>query len=84
MKSAEQWAKRVQNSKEPWAKLVAEIQSDAYQQALADAEDACVKNAATGNVGGWTNGVSMDCANLIRSIAVDAMPNSYSPPSKDV
>jgi hypothetical protein len=29
MKTAEQWANRVQNSKEPWAKLVAEIQTDA-------------------------------------------------------
>ena len=31
MKTPEQWANRVQNSKEPWAKLVAEIQNDALK-----------------------------------------------------
>jgi len=34
MKTAEQWANRIQNSKEPWAKLVGEIQSDAAKAAL--------------------------------------------------
>lgn len=38
MKTAEQWANRIQNSKEPWAKLVAEIQADA----LKDAAVACL------------------------------------------
>lgn len=34
MKTAEEWAKRVQNSKEPWAKLVAGIQLDAMREGM--------------------------------------------------
>ena len=40
MKTAEQWATRVQNSKEPWAQLVAEIQQDARRAALEEAHKA--------------------------------------------
>jgi|ERR1035437_1296501 hypothetical protein len=40
MKTAKQWAARVQNSKEPWEKLVAEIQSDAAAELRAAAKDA--------------------------------------------
>lgn len=32
MKTPEQWAARIQNSKEPWAKLVTEIQLDAVKE----------------------------------------------------
>lgn len=34
MKTAKQWAIRVQNSKEPWEKLVMEIQVDALNEAI--------------------------------------------------
>lgn len=33
MKTDEEWARRIQNSKEPWAKLVAAIQIDALEHA---------------------------------------------------
>ena len=71
MKNAKQWAARVQNSKEPWEKLVWEIQSDAMQYAAA----ICINHSQTGNPEGWTDTVSRECANLIDEKRVAAMPN---------
>jgi len=72
MKTAKQWAARVQNSKEPWEKLVWEIQSDALQYAAA----ICIHHAQTGNLSGWTDAVSRECATRINEERVTAMPNS--------
>lgn len=41
MKTAEEWAKRIQNSKEPWPKLVELIQRDAMIAAYERAEKIC-------------------------------------------
>lgn len=72
MKTAKQWAARVQNSKEPWEKLVWEIQSDALQYATA----ICIRHAESGNSEGWTDTVSRECAKLIDEKRVTAMPNA--------
>lgn len=69
MKTAKQWAARVQNSKEPWENLVWEIQSDAMQYAAA----ICISHAQTGNPEGWTDTVSRECANLIDEKRMTAM-----------
>lgn len=77
MKTQEQWAARVQNSKEPWSKLVAEIQADALQHAA----DTCqkhanaYKNSSEGFGGGWTVFASEECRALIlneRAVVLNA------------
>lgn len=78
MKTQEQWATRVQNSKEPWAKLVAEIQADALQHAA----DTCqkhanaYKNSSEGFGGGWTVLASEECRDLILTERAALMPNA--------
>ena len=77
MKTPEQWAKRVQNSKEPWAKLVAEIQSDAHQQGLTDAAeiycDAQRMNCLD-HCDDYAEAIK-DCKHAILTARAAAMPN---------
>ncbi len=71
MKTATEWANRIQNSKEPWAKLVEEIQ----REAVASTIEELIKNfeesgELANNVG--ENGISniyRECAEECRKLA---------------
>jgi hypothetical protein len=70
MKTAKQWAARVQNSKEPWEKLVWEIQNDA----LTTAADK-VAEIAHEQSSGRAVMLLADVSAAINQISVAAMPN---------
>jgi len=52
MKTAEKWAKRIQNSKEPWPKLVELIQQDALIEGLRIASEIAQSNLLCGEASG--------------------------------
>ncbi len=77
MKTPEQWleiirARGATTQPAGTLRLVRQIQDDALEYAVG----LCIQHAHTGNPQGWTDTVSQECARIINSKRVTAMPNA--------